>query len=176
MNPSDGDEPDGTEPLLSVARHSSADTLTVVLAGELTAVDRGLDLLGGWLTARTRHVVVDVARLEFVDVADLRVLLRAQDRCAGQQTTFTLLRPSPYLRWLAEISDVSPALITDLPDDERDERLTDRELLADERDRLLDERSDALDARRDWEDIREDLVHQRELRLERRERDDRDDR
>ena len=157
MTRSPGDEPDG-------AHH-----LTVVLTGDLTAADGDRDLLGDRLTPGVRHVVADVSGLDFVDASGLRMLLRARRVCADHKTTFTLHRPTPYLRWLLDLTGTAPLLIEPDERDERDERLTDRELLADERDRLLDERSDRLDARRDWEDIREDLADERELRLDRRE-------
>ncbi|MDI6105115.1 STAS domain-containing protein [Actinoplanes sp. NEAU-A12] len=178
-----------------MAAHHAGSVLIITVAGDLAfeTVAAG-DPITVALTPAIRHVVIDVAELDFVDVAGLRALLRTRHTCTGHGVTFTLRGPGASLRCLTDLTDTTGLLLgadadlgTDQPSaalqppgpatpsgreqqlDEREALADDRELLADERDHLLAERQDRVAAHQDWEDIREDLANQREHNLEHRE-------
>ena len=107
--------------LTGIRQHHAGDTLMLALTGDLVA-DAGpplLDLLDAWLTGGLRHVVVDLDEVEFVDVAGLRVLLRARRRSAENHTTLTVRHPLPHVEWLLSVTETAALLLDDVGSDER---------------------------------------------------------
>lgn len=195
--PDSGHDRDG-RPRISTRR--DRDAVTVTVAGDIDFLTAGLvaEALHDAITGTAPRVVVDVAEVDFVDVAGLRTLLRLQRHAASLGVGFTLRHPRPGPALLLEYTGTADLLLgTARPEpepatpldpgadaldtrerradereralDRREERIHDRELLADERQRLIDERHHRVRSHEQWEDIREDLADQRELDLERRE-------
>lgn len=86
---------------------------TLALAGELDAyatetVERALGALSA-----SADAAVDVSGVTFVDSAVLRVLVRQSERLVSQGGRLRLVRPSPALRRLIELSGLRSAFTLD---------------------------------------------------------------
>ncbi len=165
--------------LTGIRQEHTGDTLTLALSGDLVA-DAGpplLDLLDAWLTGALRHVVIDLAEVEFIDVAGLRVLLCARRRSAENGTTLTLRRALPYVVWLLNVTQTAALLLEDGGRERpasRPEacpaRRTPTADDAEKRHRLADEREQRADERDQHADDREFLADERDRLLDDRQR------
>lgn len=162
---------------LTVAAHYAGSMLIITVAGDLAfeTVAAG-DPLTAALTPAIRHVVVDVAELDFVDVAGLRALLRTRQTCTGHGVTCTLRRPGASLRWLMDVTDTADLLLgadADLGTDQPSAALqppgpatpSGREQQLDERAQQLDEREAFVDDRELLADERDRLLAERQHRV-----------
>ena len=81
---------------------------TVILrpTGELDlAVGDEFDAAVRQLSASSaRHIVVDLAGLEFIDSSGLRALLRARSAAAKGRRTFTVANPTPEIERLFDLT------------------------------------------------------------------------
>lgn len=114
MNPPVTPVPGSTSsPAPPAACQHTGDTLLVTLAGEIDAVTgpRVVELLRTRLTGVTRHVVVDLAQVDFIDVAGLRGLLTAVRLVTGHGATAVMRDPRPHIRWLLRFTDTAPILL-----------------------------------------------------------------
>jgi anti-sigma B factor antagonist len=86
--------------------------LVIVVVGDL-AVDTmvGLDPLVPALLPGVRHVVVDLAGVDFLDGAGLRALLHARTVCISHGATFTVQDPGPSSCYLMGLTDTTDLLL-----------------------------------------------------------------
>ena len=71
------------------------DTLQLCLIGELDwgCIGHIESALGNISAERTKHVVLDLQRLTFLDMAGLRTILRANDRSLDEPFELVVVRP-----------------------------------------------------------------------------------
>ncbi|MBG0568206.1 STAS domain-containing protein [Actinoplanes aureus] len=176
---------------LYVTVHGEGNRTTVILTGELDMSNEAplAQLLDTAMGGDTKHLDVQMAELWFVDVAGVRLLLRAHQLGADRGVEVKACDPLPHIVWLLHIIDDAAVLLgvnapgdmTPYPDgpppaprvdepvdedspvpmaDAREER--DRR--ADERDRRADEREEQADDRDRLAQERDRLVDERQHR------------
>lgn len=93
----------------------AAGTCRLTPVGELdiASVPRLEEAVTDALSAGTRHLVLDLAELSFVDSSGLRAFLVFHDRARSEQWTLTLARPSEQVRTIFEITDAAETLPVD---------------------------------------------------------------
>lgn len=84
----------------------------IVLTGELdvTTADELSELIAGQLAGGTLHLTIDVAGLDFVDTAGVRVFLLADKTLRQRGGRLVLLRPQRALARVLEILRVDEVL------------------------------------------------------------------
>ena len=88
------------------------ETVVLGLAGELDlAVGEELDFAARRLAASTaRHVVIDLARLQFMDSCGLRAVLRARETVAAEGRTLTVTNPPDPVKRVFDITGTAGIL------------------------------------------------------------------
>jgi anti-sigma B factor antagonist len=99
------------EPSFAIAVSRAGDSCCLAVSGELdmataprlrAALDAGLE--------RDASMVVDLASLDFIDMAGLRALLDAAARAGANGRRFELLNPSPAVGRLLELTGLGGRL------------------------------------------------------------------
>ena len=100
-------------PVTTAVRHSElADHVEIVIRGEFDAamagaVETAFDSVD---TQSCGGVVVDLAQVDFIDSAGLRVLLVGQSRLSGDGVTMTVRNPQRQVRRVFELAGVGDVL------------------------------------------------------------------
>ena len=95
--------PAPSHPQLGVTADPESGRLTLSLTGEIDLANTGPlseQMRTIIVTRLPRHVVIDVAGVEFCDSAGVRMLTDMHDRMIEAGITCCLHRPGPLFRWL----------------------------------------------------------------------------
>jgi anti-anti-sigma factor len=108
---SDHLEPAPSDALLIEARYDDTEA-TIVLDGEfdMSGVARFSSYVSAVLAQHPLSVAVDAWGVTFIDSSGLMALLRARDVAAEAGVAFRVIKPSPPLRRLAELTGVEDLL------------------------------------------------------------------
>lgn len=104
--------PDDSGARLRAAVNLGGDVAKLVLSGELDFITAPLlaRLVNVAIDSGVRHIDIDLARLDFTDLAGVRALLRAQRDSTRLSVVLTLRHPQPHLVWLLETVGAGAAL------------------------------------------------------------------
>ena len=113
-----------TEPellLVTVAASRTAGTVTLTLTGDIDALagPRLLKPVDSCLGDGAARLILDLHQVGFVDVAGLRVLLRAHRLSAQRAVRLTVRRPAPHVAWLMQVTGTATMLLGDGSGDDR---------------------------------------------------------
>jgi anti-anti-sigma factor len=101
--PADGQPPTAA----SVTGSLTDDVLTITVSGNLDAAAQSTlqhslsDILA---SHRPRHVIVDVAGVDFCDSAGARMLSRAEHVTTAGGSSFAIHDPQPHVAWVLRIT------------------------------------------------------------------------
>lgn len=160
---------------LHAALHFGADRAVIALSGTIDCLNGPMlaNLLDAVEDGSVPEVEVDMAQVDFIDIAGLRVLSRAHQRGVERGVLLAVRRPPPHLIWLLRITGTTTLLAVDRtwdgdeaafvdPNGERDRQADERDQRADERDRLADERDELADDLRCLDAERSQLLDERQ--------------
>ena len=90
----------GEDPLLGIEMSSGEQAIVLRLSGELdiAGVPRLQTALAGALNDGARHVVIDLARLRFIDSMGIHVLVATHRRLANNGGELHLRRITPFVK------------------------------------------------------------------------------
>lgn len=105
------------DPLLQLAVSRAGDDVVLHLRGEadIAEADRLTAQLSALTAGTSRRLVVDLSRLEFLDLAALRTLLVAERELSARGATLVLRSPTPRVRRLLDLMEVSGHLAVEGP-------------------------------------------------------------
>ena len=87
---------------------------TLALGGELDAYAAGTVETALGALSSTADAAVDVSAVTFVDSAVLRVLVRQSERLAARGSRLRLVKPSPALQRLIQLSGLESAFVLEI--------------------------------------------------------------
>ncbi|GIF17034.1 STAS domain-containing protein [Actinoplanes teichomyceticus] len=96
-----------------ISVHRTARIVTVTVSGDLDLLVSAplRELVSGLGDASTERVVVDLAALDFIDIAGLRALQQARHAVTGRGIAVTLRHPPAHLSWLVNLLGVTDLLL-----------------------------------------------------------------
>ncbi|HSL56485.1 MAG TPA: STAS domain-containing protein [Acidimicrobiales bacterium] len=102
-------------PLLTLETFDDPDEVVVVVRGELdvTSSPSLVEHLDRLAVAGASRVTLDCRHVAFVDASGLGALLAARDRLEGDGRAITLRHPSPVMRRLLHLADLSGAFLVE---------------------------------------------------------------
>lgn len=85
----------------------TADAMEIIASGKLTMRDHETfqEICGRFGEGRERRVVIDLARVDFVDSAGFGLLLVARDHAERAGKTLSLRKPQPHVQQLLDLGD-----------------------------------------------------------------------
>jgi anti-anti-sigma factor len=160
---------------LHAALHFGADRAVIALSGTIDCVSGPMlaNLLDAVEDGSVPEVEVDMAQVDFIDIAGLRVLSRAHQLGVERGVLLAVRRPPPHLVWLLRFTGTTRLLAGGRtpdgdettfvdPIDVQARQADERDLRADERDRLADERDELAEDLRSLDAERSRLLDERQ--------------
>jgi anti-sigma B factor antagonist len=97
---------------LTIGRRSDADSVTLVLRGEVDIASAPMleAALREVERSRPRRIVLDLAALDFVDSTGVHLLINAQERARAQRHELVLTRVPSHAQRLFDLTGVSAQL------------------------------------------------------------------